>query len=164
MTDVLTGEPINLHRTWLARDGAGKAPIDKPRLLLEGHRTDGVIRLSPDDEVTLGLVIGEGVESCLAAARLGLAPVWSTLTAGNLTEFPVLPGLEGLTVLVDHDRPNPKTGKRAGIEAALAVIPRYVDAGFDPERDLVTICSPVEGQDFNDMVAHDQPRRGHHVG
>jgi putative DNA primase/helicase len=55
VTDARDGEPINLHRTWLAKDGSGKAPIDKPRRLLKGHRSNnGVIRLWPDDDVTLG--------------------------------------------------------------------------------------------------------------
>jgi putative DNA primase/helicase len=129
VTRIEDGEPINLHRTWLRADGSGKAPIDKPRRLLMGHSShDGVIRLWPDTEVTMGLVLGEGIETCLAGARAGLMPCWSTISAGNLAAFPVLPGLEGLTVLVDHDKPNPKTGQRAGAVAALAVIERYVAA------------------------------------
>ena len=42
-------------------------------------------------------------------------PCWSTISAGNLAAFPVLPGLDGLTILVDHDKPNPKTGKRRNL-------------------------------------------------
>jgi len=148
--DVETAEPINLHRTWLAPDGAGKAAIAKPRRILKGHRSRGVVRLWPDPEVALGLVVGEGIETCLAAARAGLAPVWSTLTAGGLAALPVLPGLEGLTVLVDHDRAD-KRGKRAGIEAARALVARYVAAGFDPRRDLQVIYPPSEGADAADL-------------
>jgi hypothetical protein len=155
VTDILTGEPINLHRTWLAADGSGKAPIEKPRRLLKGHRSRGIIRLWPDDEVTMGLVLGEGIETCLAAAFEGLTPVWATISAHNLAEFPVLPGIEGLTVLVDHDKPNPKTGRRAGIEAALTLVQRYTDAGFDPVRDIKVILPPNEGQDAADLAGGD---------
>jgi putative DNA primase/helicase len=151
VTNVETVEPINLHRTWLAPDGTGKAPIAKPRRLLKDHRARGVVRLWPDEDVTLGLVLGEGLETCLAAARAGLTPVWSVLSAGNLAAFPVLPGLEGLTVLVDHDKPNPKTGKRAGHDAARELIARYAAAGFDPDRDIRVILPPTEGQDVNDL-------------
>lgn len=151
VTDAETGEPINLHRTWLQHNGAGKAPIDKPRRLLKGHPSRGVIRLWPDAEVTMGLVIGEGIETCLAAARAGLTPVWSAISAGNLKSFPVLPGLDGLTVLVDHDKPNPNTGIRAGHDAALTVIERYAAAGFDPTRDLRIILPPSEGEDAADL-------------
>jgi putative DNA primase/helicase len=153
VTDIETGDPINLHRTWLAADGNGKAPIAKPRRLLKGHPSNGVVRLWPDEEVTCGLVIGEGVETCLCAARAGLVPVWATVSAGNLAPFPVLPGLEGLTVLVDHDLPNRKTGKRAGIEAARAVVERYAAAGLDPERDIRVILPPSEGEDAADLEA-----------
>ena len=157
VTDVKTAEPISLHRTWIRPDGSGKARLGKPRLLLARHRSDGVIRLWPDAEVTIGLVIGEGIETCLAAAAAGLAPVWATISAGNLARFPVLPGLEGLTILVDHDRPNPKTGRRAGIDAAPSVIQRYVAAGFDPERDIKVILPPAEGEDANDLAARGTP-------
>jgi putative DNA primase/helicase len=151
VTDAETGEPINLHRTWLRHDGAGKAPIETPRRLLKGHLSRGVIRLWPDAEVTMGLVIGEGIETCVAAARAGFAPVWAAMTAGNLKSFPMLAGLDGLTVLVDHDKPNPKTGIRAGHDAALAVVERYVAAGFDPKRDLRIILPPTEGEDAADL-------------
>jgi putative DNA primase/helicase len=151
VTRIEDGEPLNLHRTWLAEDGRGKAPIERPRRLLMGHPSRGVIRLWPDAEVTMSLVLGEGLETCLAAARAGLTPCWSTISAGNLAAFPVLPFLDGLTVLVDHDKPNPKTGKRAGIEAARELVARYVAAGFDPRRDLRIILPPTEGEDAADL-------------
>ena len=158
VTDVETGEAISLHRTWIASDGSGKANVPKPRRLLWNHRSDGVIRLWPDEDVGLGLVIGEGIETCLSAATEGLTPVWATMSAGNLAAFPVLPGLEGLTILADHDQPNPKTGKRAGHEAASAVAQRYAEAGFDPKRDIKVIMPRTEGEDVADMVARKHRR------
>ena len=152
ITDIETGEPLSLHRTWLRPDGSGKAALEKPRLLLAAHRSNGVLRLWPDDEVTLGLVLGEGIESCLAAARGGLTPVWACLSARNLGAFPVLDGISGITILVDHDRPNPKTGRRAGIDAGRELIERYVSVGFDRRRDIQVIMSPSEGADAADLV------------
>jgi putative DNA primase/helicase len=157
VTDALDGEPISLHRTWLAKNGNGKAPIEPNRLLLKGHRYNGgVIRLWPDSAVTMGLVLGEGVETCLSAALEGLTPVWATMSARNLANFPVLP-IEGLTILIDHDKPNPKTGKRAGIDAAKALSQRYVAAGFNPHRDIHVFEPDTEGEDANDVVRR---RRG----
>jgi putative DNA primase/helicase len=153
MTDPVSGKATSIHRTWLARDGSGKASIPRPRRILKAHPAAGIVRLWPDEEITLGLVIGEGIETCLAGARAGLMPVWACLNAANLAAFPVLPGLEGIIVLVDHDRPNPKTGTRAGIAAALAVMQRYSDAGLDPERDINAILPPTEGQDAADLGA-----------
>ena len=151
MTNVETGTPISIHRTWITATGKADLGEHKPRKLLWNHRSDGVIRLWPDAEVTLGLVLGEGIETCLAAARAGLMPCWATISAGNLAAFPVLPGIEGLTILVDHDKPNPKTGRRAGDEAAYKLAERYVAAGFDPARDIVLVRSPVEGEDVADL-------------
>jgi putative DNA primase/helicase len=152
VTRIEDGEAINLHRTWLAADGSGKAPIDKPRRLLVKHSSHGgIIRLWTDDEVTMGLVLGEGIESCLAGARAGLTPVWSTISAGNLAEFPVLPGIDGITVLVDHDKPD-RRGKRAGIVAARTLINRYIAAGFDRKRDIKVVFPSRESLDAADLI------------
>jgi hypothetical protein len=149
VTDIITGERINLHRTWLKPDSSGKAEVEKPRLLLKGHRAHGgVVRLSPDEEITTGLALAEGLETALTAAH-GFTPVWATVSAGNLATFPVLDGVEVLTVFADHDQPNRYTGKRAGIEAAEACAERWLDAG----REVRIWHSPVEGQDFNDFAA-----------
>jgi putative DNA primase/helicase len=146
VTDALTGAPISLHRTWLAPDGSDKAPIAKPRRLLKDHQSDGVVRLWPDDAVTLGLVIGEGIETCLAAARAGLTPVWAALSAGNLAEFPVIPGLEGLHIVADHDE--------AGLSATRELGRRYVQAGMSPQS-IIVIRSSTPGYDLADELQRD---------
>ena len=76
------------------------------------------MRLWPDDEVTLGLLVGEGLETVLAAAR-GFTPAWACLDAWHLKTLPVLGGLDYLTIVADHDPPNPQTGIRAGEDAAV---------------------------------------------
>jgi len=148
ITDAFTGAPINLHRTWLAADGSGKADIPKPRLLLKGHRKHGgVVRLLPDEELTTGLCVAEGLETALTAAK-GFRPAWACLDAGNLAAFPVLPGVEALTIVADHDRPNPRTGRRAGTEAAEACTRRWTEAGAE----VRVWQAPDEGEDLNDFV------------
>jgi putative DNA primase/helicase len=149
VTDALTGAPLTVHRTWLTPDGSGKAPVGKPRLLLKGHdKAGGVVRVHPDEEVTTGLLVAEGLETALSAA-LGFAPVWACLDAGNLAALPALPGVECLTILADHDRPNPRTGKRPGPEAAGECARRWLAAGAE----VRVWRSPAEGEDFNDFVA-----------
>jgi hypothetical protein len=49
------------------------------------------------------LTIGEGVETCLAARQLGLAPVWALGGAGAISFFPVLDGITILTILGEAD-------------------------------------------------------------
>ncbi|WP_429284626.1 DUF7146 domain-containing protein [Paraburkholderia sp. GAS41] len=138
VTDALTGQPISLHRTWVRADGR-KADLDNPRLLLGGHRKQGgVIRLWPDDAVTSGLGIAEGIETALSLAH-GFAPVWALIDAGNLAEFPHLQGIETLMIGADNDP--------SGGAAAKACAIRWVDAGTK-----VFVTRQAEN-DLNDSIA-----------
>lgn len=102
VTDAITATAISLHRTWIKENGT-KADIDLPRLLLGGHRkAGGAILRWPDDAVTCGLGIAEGVETALSLAH-ACQPVWACFDAGNLKRFPELPGVESLTIAVDDD-------------------------------------------------------------
>ena len=148
VTHAVTGAPMTLHRTFLAPDGGGKAPVAKPRLLVKGgDKAGGVVRLWPDEEVATGLCVAEGVETALTAAR-GFGLAWACLDAGNLAGLPVLAGVEALTVVADHDAPNPKTGKRAGLEAARECARRWLEAG----REVRVWKAPAEGADLNDYA------------
>jgi putative DNA primase/helicase len=138
--DVVTARPITLHFTRLNADGTAKADVERPKLLLSGHRkSGGCIRLTPDDEVTLGLGIAEGIETTLAVMQFGWAPVWATVDAGNMKSFPVLPGIEALTLFADHDP--------AGLDAARSCARRWHDAG----REVVIATPTAEGFDFADL-------------
>ena len=140
ITDIATCRPISLHFTFLKPDGSDKADIDKPRLLMTGHSSRGVVRLCPDDEVTMGIIIGEGIETCLTA-MLEFGAVWSCLDAGGIKAFPVLPGIEGITVLIDNDN--------AGADAFEAVRERYNAAGVE----VIGIkIDGASGTDLNDLV------------
>jgi putative DNA primase/helicase len=119
--------PLNLHRTWIVPDGSGcKADLERPRLLLKGHsKAGGVIRLWPDDLMTYGLGLAEGLETALTLARV-FTPVWSTIDAGNLGSFPVLAGIDAVTACVDHDP--------AGLRAFDALAERWTAAGREVRR------------------------------
>jgi putative DNA primase/helicase len=141
-THAVSGEPRAIHRT--AITGAG-AKVGRKTL---GPNAGCVIRLWPDEEVGRGLVIGEGIETTLAAAtRIQhrgtlLTPPWATGDAGHLQKFPVLPGIEALTVLVDHDENG--RGQRACAECAR----RWTAAG----REVTQLIPRIPGEDFADLV------------
>lgn len=123
VSDIRTAKPISLHFTKLAAGGRGKAGSDRDKLLMSGHRKkDGCIRLWPDEAVTHGLVIAEGIESALAAAH-AYRPVWAAIDAGNLRAFPLLHGIEALTIFADHDD--------TGLTAARECARRWLAAGAD---------------------------------
>ena len=140
ITDAVTNAPLSLHFTRLASDGRGKAGGDCDKLLLSGHRKrGGVVRLWPDDCVTYGLGVAEGLESALAAALL-FTPIWSTVDAGNMAALSVLAGIESLTIYADNDQ--------AGLKAARECARRWAAAGRD-----VRIRAPrAEGKDAADVA------------
>jgi phage/plasmid primase-like uncharacterized protein len=139
LTDVESAKPISLHFTKLAADGRGKAGSDKDKTFLRGHRkARGVVRLWPNECVTVGVGVAEGIETALAAAW-GFAPIWSALDAGNLAALPVLAGIEALMIFADHDE--------VGLRAAHACAERWREVA------AVTIVRPeAPGTDIADTV------------
>lgn len=102
ITDAVTGELMSLHFTSLRPNGGGKAPVEMPKRLLAGHANEGrCIRLWPDECVTLGIAIAEGIETALSASA-EFTPSWVSVGAGNMAAFPVLPGIDAITVFADH--------------------------------------------------------------
>lgn len=149
VTDFATGTPMTIHFTALAANGSGKAPIERPKRLLAAHRKQGgVIRLTPDAEVTAELGLGEGIETSQAVAKaLGpLRPVWSAIDAGNLASLPVVPGIERLVIYADTD------ASGTGQTAARTLAARWHEAGR--EVFIAQPSAPAGGKaDWNDRTA-----------
>jgi hypothetical protein len=96
--------------------------------------------LVPDAEVTTGLGVAEGVETALSVMQgAGWRPVWAATSAGVIRIFPILPGIECLTIFADMD------DRGAGLEAARACAARWGGAGREAH-----IWAPPVGADFND--------------
>ncbi len=143
MRGAVTGEPCGVHRTYLRPDGGGKADVAPAKMMLGAA---GIIRLC--GEVTGGLGIAEGIETSLAIIqRTGWSPIWATGSAGAIAKFPVLAGVEALTIWADHDPINPQTGKRPGLEAAGECAARWFAAGRE-----ATVQQPPAGEDWLDAL------------
>ena len=76
-----------------------------------------------------------------------LQPAWACGSAGNMCDFPVLAGIEALTILVDHDVSG------AGQAAAETCARRWRDAG----REVVRLVPRIPGTDFNNLVQRTAP-------
>ncbi|MBD0274074.1 MAG: toprim domain-containing protein, partial [Acetobacteraceae bacterium] len=143
MTDPATGEFCGVHRTFLARDGGGKAPDGpggEPCKMMAGRA--GVVRLMPDEEVGTSLGLAEGIETALAVAqRFGWRPVWAAGSAPAIRAFPVLPGVECLTVFADADDGG------AGRDAAETCAARWAGAGREGR-----VWVAPRGEDFADTL------------
>ena len=135
MRDAATDTPTGIQRIGLTPEAR---KIDRRML---GNA--GTVKLWPAGSQ---LVIGEGIETVLAAATripyrdAPLQPAWSTLSAGLLERLPVLPGVERLIILVDHDP--------AGKGAARICADRWQRAG----RTVIRLTPKRAGADFNDLV------------
>lgn len=136
ITDAITRDPIGIHRTFL--DSDGKRTSKK----MLGAAYGGVVRLSGDDEVSTGLSICEGIETGLGAMRFGYGPVWACLSEGTMRRFPVIDGVEALTIFTDNDRNS--VGMRAADECAR----RWHEAG----REVTIIASETVGEDIADIA------------
>lgn len=136
ITDIHTNKPLSLHRTWIT--ATGKADVQPVRMLLGNHSIiNGVIRLTPDDEVNSLLGIAEGIETALSLALAPL-PVWATIDAGHLSKFHVLNGIQTLVIAQDKDP--------AGIAAASTCAARWAGAGK-----TVYVTNQTQN-DLNDVV------------
>jgi hypothetical protein len=132
LRDVLTNEPRGIHRTFL--DVAAR----KLGRRMLGRAKCAAIKIDRNADVTLGLHIGEGIETCLAARQLGYRPVWALGSAGAIAAFPVLPGIESITVFAENDSASSCAAEKCGS--------RYEFIGCD-----AWICEPPYG-DMNDVI------------
>jgi hypothetical protein len=135
VTDV-TDTPIGVHRTFLVRDGSGKAPVSPARMSL-GPIRRGAVRLAP---AAKKIVVGEGIETVLSVMKTTGTPGWAALSTSGLRTV-ILPSLvEEIVILADADAP----GEAAACDAA---------ARWTREGRQVQIARPTSGyKDFNDML------------
>lgn len=139
MRDVITSEPVGIHRTALHDTGARKREMPDglgPKRML-GRARGAVVMLRPL-ATTLG--IAEGIETALSAEEVHALPVWALLSAAGMASFPVIPSLHFLSIFADHDRP--------GLNAAAACATRYRAAAIDGE----VRCPTAVGHDWNDHI------------
>lgn len=127
--DEITG----IHRTRLTPEGA---KVDRRML---GLASGTAIKLDADETVEGGLHIAEGIETALAGRQLDLRPCWALGSAGAIAAFPVLGGVECLTILAENDDAN-----RRAVETCAA---RWHQAGRE-----VVIVEPNSGSDILDAM------------
>jgi putative DNA primase/helicase len=141
VTNGVDGTPIAIHRTFLARDGAGKAPVD-PQKMMFGPCRGGAVRLADPRDV---LMIGEGIETCLAAMLASGHPAWAALSTSGLRGLDLPEDVRDVIVLADGD----EAGEAAARDCALR---------WKREGRRARIARPPHGMDFNDMLPNRAPR------
>ena len=110
-----------IQRTYLAPDGSGKGALDPPRASL-GAARGGAVRLveaSPES----GLLVGEGIETTAAAARLAgwQGAVWAALGTAGLRGLDVPSAIRHVVVAADRDERGDGQRAAAALARRLAV-------------------------------------------
>jgi hypothetical protein len=137
MVDIRTNEFTGIHRTFLT------ANAKKAGVLTLGRKLGSAIKIDPDDVVHEGLAIAEGIESTIAA-RFIYRPAWSLIDANGINGFPVLPGIEHLSIFADND------ANKTGEIAAYGCQERWQTAGAE----VAIQMPPNVGEDIADIISN----------
>jgi hypothetical protein len=140
VTNGASGSPVGIHRTFLALDGSGKAPIEPKKMIL-GPCRGGAVRLGEPGDV---LMVGEGIETCLAAIVATGNPAWAALSTSGMRSLDLPKAVREVIVLADGD----KAGEEAASDCALR---------SKRQGRRVRIARPPLGMDFNDMLLSRTP-------
>ncbi len=130
----LAGHITGAHRTWLAPDGHGKAPVDTPRRAM-GDLLGHAVRFGVSDDV---VAVGEGIETMLSLRyAIRDMPMAAALSANHLAAMLFPSPLRRIYIARDADAAGDaafaaltERAEAAGIEA-LALSPRMGDFNED---------------------------------
>ena len=135
VTRGIDGKPVGIHRTFLARDGGAKAPVEPAKMML-GPCRGGVVRLGPVGD---RLMIAEGIETALSAMQAVAQTAWAALSTSGLGALGLPKNVRDVIVLADGD----EAGEAAARDCALR---------WRRQNRRVRIARPPRGMDFNDML------------
>jgi hypothetical protein len=136
---VADGTALGVHRTFLGRDGNGKAPVDPQKMML-GPCRSGAVRLAEPGEI---LMVGEGIETCLAAMQ-ATDHAASALSTSGLRSLDLPHEVRNVIVLADGDDPGEAVAKacawrwkREGRRVRIARPQGFIVCGTLPTRSFI---------------------------
>ena len=127
--------PLAIHRTFLARDGRGKAPIDPQKMMLGPCAVavrSGLVRTASAHD-------RRGDRNGLSAMQATGQTAWAALSTSGLRTLDLPGDVRDVIVLADGDDP----GEAAARDCAWR---------WKREGRRVRIARPPQGMDFNDML------------
>jgi hypothetical protein len=136
--DDVDGQLVAVHRTWLYHAPEGTwCRRDRASL---GPTGGAAVRLAPAAET---LLIGEGIETCLAAMQATAQPAWAALSTSGLVALRLPAIVRAVIILADND------AKGAGERAARVAARRWLAEG----RRVRVAMPPEPGTDMADVLA-----------
>jgi putative DNA primase/helicase len=134
----VSGDLIGVHRTYLRPDGSGKADVPATKMML-GTAAGGSVHLAPAAQT---LMVGEGIETCMAAMQGTEMPVWAALSTSGLVALVLPPIVRQVIILADND------ASGAGERAARRAAARWVSE----DRRVKIAMPPSPGTDMADVL------------
>jgi hypothetical protein len=159
------GAITGVLRTWLARDGSGKAPLATPRRSM-GRLLGHGVRLGDASDI---LAAGEGLETMLSLRLvLPALPIVAALSATHLAAFVPPTGLRRLYIARDNDRVGRRAAEILGARAhadsieALVLTPHWDDFNTDlttlgPEALAASLRVQLTPEDVTRFMAVNRP-------
>lgn len=146
------GEPKfdTIHRTFLKRDGSGKAEIASPRKLMPGPVPDGACVMLSDWTESGPLGIAEGIETAMAASAIFDMPVWAAISSSMMKKWMPPPGCEEIVIFGDNDK------KYGGQAAAYHLAERLTAKNLRVDQVLIP---ELPGEDWADEWLRKSKRR-----
>jgi putative DNA primase/helicase len=165
LPDEVAGAVLRFHRACPWRDENSGRTIQVPALIapfrsIDNDAITGIhrIRLNADgskhsrrmfgivaraaikfDAAGSDLHVGEGAETALAARQLGFTPTWAVGSTGAISFFPLIDGVNRLTILGESGEASERAIKMCGA--------RWRKAGR-----RVRVVMPNAGSDLNDVL------------
>ena len=133
---AVDGSITGIQRVFLRTDGAGKAGVASPKMML-GEIAGGAVRFA---KAAPKLSIGEGIETMLAVLQATGVPCWAALSTSGLKALSLPPEVREVLIFADGDEAGEKAAQEAG--------DRFANEGRDAR-----IVRPPPDQDFNDVLA-----------
>ena len=131
----LSGNIVAVHRTYLAREGKGKAPVDPTKMDL-GPPAGTAVRLGP---VAAEIAVAEGIETALSVMQDSGLPAWAAGSAWALRSLELPAKVRSIIVCADGD----DTGRKAAQDTAQR---------WRAEGRQVRVAQAPDGKDFNDLL------------
>jgi hypothetical protein len=160
----MDGAMTGILRTWLARDGSGKAPLATPRKAL-GRLLGAGVRFGKATDV---MAAGEGLETMLSLrVVLPEMPMVAALSSAHLAALILPGGLRRLYIARDNDQAGHRAADALGIRANAdciedIVLTPYADdfntdlCGFGPEALAASLCVQLMPEDVERFLIVDQ--------
>ena len=150
-------QPMTIQRIYLAEDGSGKAPVQKPKKQMRRRSTTqyagSTIRF--DQDVGAVLVIAEGPESALSYREMFGFPTWAACDAGQMEVAAIPPSVKILIAAGDIDLPTVECPEGRGQRAANTLVNNFRLSGRKGTISLPPFELPPgaeSGLDWNDVL------------